>query len=696
MNTSPPLPAGFAGEIVEPFGGALRLGRGTEVADAPADSPTALFGRGAARAAIGRETDARADFTAAAPALGDWCAIELALLDLRRLQAEAARSIAARIAASAPAASLLRARALHVLGLALGRTSSVPAAADALLSAAELYESLGNRPKHAEVYDSLGMLHESHGRVDYAMSFFALSLADKALSNDRAGMAITLGNMGRAHLREGRFRDALTCFERDAELSAALGDLRGQAKTLQDIGRTHAAAGDLAAAETALMQSIGRANQERAVDLLFFGRRELAVVRIAQGRLDDADHELSIAEGSLPDGADSIARLLIAIARGQLLAARGDARAIETLQSAVDQLSAADLPDLEIPARLALARALIREKSTATAEACLRDGFIRAKEFGSTRYLHDLDEAMTQLDLVDGAVSESYRPLHAGASPPPGSYILRQPLGAGTYGEVFRAFDPRRDRDVALKRIHVSRLYDVAQRQRLISSAHIEIEAASRVRHPGVVRVWAIGTEPDGDLYVVQDYIPGHPLRRQFVSQPSTPIADVLRCVGQIADALAALHACGVIHRDVKPDNVIVREDGSPVLVDFGVAQIPNLDRLGKDALVGTLEYLSPEQARAEKIDGRADLYSLGVMTYEWLAGCRPLRLRGESVPAMIDDLERRFPPPLSDFRPDLAGAINELVMGLMSKHVRRRPASAQEVAAACRQLESAARISKN
>jgi tetratricopeptide (TPR) repeat protein len=687
MNPPPSSPpATFQGELVEPFASALHQGKGREAADAPATSPEALFSRAILRASIGRDEDARRDLAAATPSLADWCVIETGLLDLRRVQAASVRTTAEQIIARAPQSSPLRARAMHVLGLALGRLGNSAAAIDALLGAGEGYEVLGNRAKHAEVYDSLGMLHAARGRIDYAMSFFALSLADKSLSGDRAGMAITLGNMGRAHLREGRYSDALICFGRDAELSRSIGDLRGEAKTLQDIGRTHAAAGNLAAAETPLLQSLDRAKEEGAVDLVFFALRELAMLRIAQGRLDEAETQLNAAEASLPAGADDSLRLMMDVTRGQLLAARGDPRATETLENAVNRLASTDLLDLEIPARLALARTLLRDKSTATAEACLHDGITRARQYGSNRDVKQLEEMMTQFDLVEGAISEKYRPLHQGTSPPADDYIARQRLGAGTYGEVFRAFDPLRDRDVALKRIHLCRLYETQQRERLIASARIELAAASRVRHPGVVRVWAIGTEPQGDFYVVQDYIPGNSLRHNITVR-ETPLCEILVCVANIADALAALHAHDVVHRDVKPDNVIVREDGSPVLVDFGVAHVLHLDLLGEDVLVGTLEYLAPEQARAGNIDGRADLYSLGVMTYEWLAGCRPLRLRGENIDAKIDDLQRRSPPPLTDFRPDLAGPVNELVMRLLEKRPHRRPASAQDVAEVCRKL---------
>ena len=648
------------------------------------NTPEALYQRAVARAKIGLALQARADFLAAPPTLGARARIALARLALRALNAANTRSVASEIAQKSTDPSPLRARALHILGLAQARLRETSSATDSLLRAADTYRALKENLKRAEVYDSLGMLHESRGRVDYAMNFFAISLTDKALAGDKQGMAITLGNMGRAHLREGRARDALDCFQRDGDLSAQLGDLRGRARSLQDIGRAHAALKDPTAAEQALLESLGVAQKSNFTDLTFFARKELAHLYTDQNRFDDAEHQLVAAETALVPGTETPALMMLLYGRGHLLAARHDPAAIDVLERAVANFQQADLPDLEIPTRISLAGALMRQGLKATAENCLTQGFRLARSDGYARYLPALTETMTQLDIIEGAVQEKPRPLHQGPNPPPGSYILRQRLGSGTFGEVFRAFDLQRNQDVAYKRIHLNRLYDARQRDQLLDSAHLELEAASRVNHPGVVKVFAIASEPDGNLYIVQEFIPGQPLRAMMNAAPDTPVPQVLRTISQIAAALDALHRRGVIHRDIKPENILVREDSSPVLVDFGVAHIHQFNRLEKTTLVGTLEYLAPEQARAKKIDPRADLYSVGVIAYEWLAGVRPLRLRGNTTDELIQDLITRAAPPLTDFRPDLAGQINDLIMRLLAKHPRKRIPSAADLAETC------------
>jgi tetratricopeptide (TPR) repeat protein len=656
---------------------------------AQANSPEALFERGLARATIGRDDEARADFLAAEPTLGDRARIELALLDLRHLSADKSRDTASQIAERAPDASPLRARALHVLGLAQARLRQTTAATDSLLRAAEIYRAAHHNLKCAEVYDSLGMLHESRGRVDYAMNFFAISLTDKALAGDKQGMAITLGNMGRAHLREGRARDALDCFQRDADLSSQLGDHRGQARSLQDIGRAYTMAGDHAAAEESLLKSLQLAIDSNYADLVFFSRKELAHLYTVLVRHREAEAQIAAAESALPPGVESAARLMLLAARGQLLAAQKNPAAIDLLAQAVEAFAENDLPDLEIASRIVLARALLNSRLKATAENCLTQALRLARSEGYARYLSAITQALTELDLVEGAVEEKPRQLHEGPNAPPGSYILRQRLGSGTFGEVFRAFDPLRNEDIALKKIHLNRLYAPRQRDHLLDSAHLELEAASRANHPGIVKVFAIAIQPDGDLYVTQEFVAGKTLRAVMNAKPPIPLSDILKILSQIASALDALHERGVIHRDIKPENILVRDDNSPVLVDFGIAHIRQSDRLANTSLVGTLQYLAPEQARNKKIDGRADLYSLGVVAYEWLAGCRPLHLRGDTIDDMILDLTTRPAPPLTDFRPDLAGPISDLLASLLAKHPRKRPVSAADLAETLQQLSS-------
>lgn len=148
---------------------------------------------------------------------------------------------------------------------------------------------------------------------------------------------------------------------------------------------------------------------------------------------------------------------------------------------------------------------------------------------------------------------------------------------------------------------------------------------------------------------------------------------------------LQALHDCGVVHRDVKPANILVRPDHSPVLVDFGIAYLPKAS--AAEPLLGTIEYMAPEQALGRRVDGRADLYALGVVAYEWLCGVRPLRLRGRDWNEMARDLAARTAPPISSFRPSVVPELEGFVAALLAKKPRHRPANGARVAQMCREI---------
>ncbi len=680
-------------DVPEPFRSALEANREREACDSDAHSPAALFGRGLARAATGRHADARADFEASLAALGDPCRLELALLALAQPgEVATALSDSQAIAERTEPNGRLAARAWHIAGLATLKLGRQAKAIDALLRAADIYRHLGDRAGCAQVQDTLGMAYAARGRLDHAVLAYALALVDKTLLGDLVGLAITLGNLGRVHLREGRYRDAIDCFGRDLEIAVRLGDERGQARMHDDLGQAWLGLEEHARAEREFDACLALARRGGHHDLEFFALKDRAMLRLAQSRLDDAQADLDAAEQALPAEAEPYFRFVAAAARGELLAARHDPRALDLLDRAVRGFVELQIPDLEISARIALARALLQRKFKAQAEQCLLAGLKLARGDGYARYLPRLNEAMAGLGIVEGAIDEAGRPIGAMPDQAAGGYVLRERLGGGAFGEVFRAFDPQRNCDVALKRLHLDRLYDVARRRQLLASARVELEAASRVRHPGIVRVLAIGTDPDGGAYITQDFVPGRSLRQWMPGDASADVVEVIERLAPIADALAALHGAGIVHRDLKPENILVCDDGSPVLVDFGICQLTGFSSAASEQVAGTLCYMAPEQATGKRIDGRADLYALGVIAYEWLAGVLPLRPRGNDFTAMARDLARRQPEPLSAFRPCLNADIERFLMSLLAKKPRQRPASAAAVAEQLRTLAAGLR----
>jgi tRNA A-37 threonylcarbamoyl transferase component Bud32 len=675
-------------QIPEPFFSFLAIGTPGPACDLEAMTPEAKFGRAMARIAVGRQPEARQDLEAALPALGDACLLELAFLDVQqRTAVKDALATARMVVERAGPCSLLAARALHLAGLAEGRLRNTAASARDLLSSMTLYQALGERLGLAQVYDTLGMLEGARGRLDLALHFHALSLVDKTMLGDRPGMAMTLGNIGRIHLRAGRFQDAIFCFERDLLLARELGDERGQARMHEDLGRAHLGLENLAESEAELLRCLEIAATHNFRDLQFFARKDMALVRIAQARVQEAKAELAEAASALPEDAEPYLSTVLAAVQGELLLAEDDSRAIDVLKEAVNGFEEAELPDMEIPARISLARAYIKGRYKAHAEQCLVRGLRLARSDGYARYSPALNEAMAALSLIEGAMDEKERQVSDRPRSSDTSYIIQEQLGKGAFGDVFRVYDAERAREVALKRLRLGEVYDVRRRARILASARIELEAASRVRHPGIARVWAIGVEPDGGTYIVEELVPGRPLRALLPKDTSADPALVLSQLAKIAHALHALHGAGVVHRDLKPENIIIREDGCPVLVDFGIAHLLDLEASQDEPLMGTLPYMAPEQASGGRVGAQADIYALGVIAYEWLTGLRPLCPCGRTQQEIVQDIVTRQPPRLSHYRPDVTPELEQFVMSLLAKKARQRPANALAVAQKCETL---------
>jgi tetratricopeptide (TPR) repeat protein len=676
-------------DLPEPFRSALAGHAPARVCDAEASTPQALYGRALARIAAGREMLARQDLEVALPALGDVCGIELAFLDVRQRAAMVqARDAARLIFQRSEAGSRLSGRALHVLGLAEAKERNTPAAIDHLLAAAAVYRKVQDRLGLSHVRDTLGMVEAARGQVDCALQYYSLSLVDKSILGDRYGMAITLGNIGRLHLRSGRYEDAADCFQCDLDIAQVIGDERGAARMHEDLGRTYLAMGELDRAETELAACIAMAAQRGFTDLIFFAQKDLALLRVRQNRFSEAEHELQLAAQALPAQAEAYLPLLLDEVRGEMLLAKADPRALDVLRPVAQGFEQAELPDQFIPALILLAKACLAQGMKASAEEWLMRGLRIARSDGYGRYLPMMNEMMTSLDLVEGILDEKPRPIGNGPSLPENGYVMRERLGEpGGFGETFRAYDPQRAQIVAFKRLKLDALYDNWQRQRLLASARVELEAASRVRHPGIARVLAIGTDADGTTYIVQEYIAGRPLHDIFAATQSR-VKKVLEMIEKIASALGALHEVGVVHRDLKPSNILVNEKDLPVLIDFGIAHICSSKNAKKsDGISGTLAYMAPEQALDKEIDGRADLYALGVIAYEWLGGALPIDPHGKKMAQALRDVAALVPPPLSRLRPEIPMGVEALVMGLLQKDPAQRPFSADEVAETCRRL---------
>lgn len=257
-----------------------------------------------------------------------------------------------------------------------------------------------------------------------------------------------------------------------------------------------------------------------------------------------------------------------------------------------------------------------------------------------------------------------------------GRYRLIDRIAAGGMGEVWRASDELLEREVAFKVMHPHTADELTFAERFRDEA----QYAAKLGSPHIVPVYDYG-EDDGLAYLVMELAEGKTVAQLVAASGALDPAFVTSIVIQVADALAVAHAWGIVHRDVKPSNIVVSDDGHAKLMDFGIARaIEGISRTRSGEMLGTPQYLSPDQARGDPPTPASDLYSLGVVAHEMLTGKKPFD-RSTAVSTALAHLTDP-PPPL----PDTVGApLSDIVMQCLSKRAHDRPASARAVADALR-----------
>ena len=274
-----------------------------------------------------------------------------------------------------------------------------------------------------------------------------------------------------------------------------------------------------------------------------------------------------------------------------------------------------------------------------------------------------------------------------------GAYQLLSPLGRGGMGEVHLALDTRLGRKVAIKLLPVEFTADAGRVRRFEQEAR----AASALNHPNIITIYEIGetaTENGSLRYIVTEYVEGETLRQRMASAPQQRMkpSEAIEVAAQIAAALSAAHETGITHRDIKPENVMLRRDGIVKVLDFGLAKlaepassviVPPASTLVTNSteagvVMGTPRYMSPEQARGEKVDARTDVFSLGVMLYELIAGRAPFW--GTTPSEVIASILRDAPPPLAECALDAPQELEQIIGKSLGKDRAERYQTASDL----------------
>lgn len=252
-------------------------------------------------------------------------------------------------------------------------------------------------------------------------------------------------------------------------------------------------------------------------------------------------------------------------------------------------------------------------------------------------------------------------------------YEIQERLGGGGMGVVYRALDTRLGRHVALKFLPPELTRDEDARRRFMQEAR----AASALDHPNICTIHEIDTTPDGQMFIAMAFYDGETLKKR-IQRGARPLDEALDIAGQVARGLAKAHAAGIIHRDIKPANLMVTSDGFVKIVDFGIAKLTGVTGPTQDGTtLGTIEYMSPEQAQGEEADEQSDVWALGAVLYEMLTGQQAFR--GDNPWALLNSIAHREPEAPRDLRPDIPEDVQEVVMRALRKERDERTPSADE-----------------
>lgn len=244
-----------------------------------------------------------------------------------------------------------------------------------------------------------------------------------------------------------------------------------------------------------------------------------------------------------------------------------------------------------------------------------------------------------------------------------GRYQIQSQIGSGSMGVVYRALDPKIDRVIALKVLRQDRVTE----SEVVKRFQREAKAAGRLSQPNIVAVHDIGQD-HGTVYIAMELVEGKGLDRIMEKGP-LPLKQAIDITCQAAVALDYAHRQGVVHRDIKPGNIIITPDGKIKITDFGIARMvdaPRSEQTQIGSILGTPSYMSPEQACGERADGRSDLFSLGIILYEMITGEKPFQ--GSDFFSVIQAISNAEPPPLSTYKSDVSEELQVIISKVLNK----------------------------
>jgi tetratricopeptide (TPR) repeat protein len=501
---------------------------------------------------------------------------------------------------------MLYAQWLVAKGIAANRDGRGAEALGDLNEAADKFAQLNDSALAAEAKREAAVVHSWRGEGREAGLALLRALAENLAAKDMTGAALTLIQAGRLELEMDRPQAAVPLFDRALKIEGT---------ELPVIQRQRAAVNQLQALVAAgRIDEALQFRQAMSPDLASAKRLHFLVmieeIRCARAKCQfKTAHQGIDAARLLVRGDDSFEFVELAEAEAELaLAEINFPLADAKLERVITGCAAQDLAGREVKARLMRAKALDGLGRTEEADQILFAALRRAIARNLVSHQYQVRTALALRGAPEEPPAFAMN-LSPAAQDPQQRFTRERIVGAGVQGSVSRAYDIELGVEVALKTVYLEKLDDPAKRARLLSAARTEIMAASRIDHPGVARIRGLIVEHGGNATLIEDLIDGPTLDTIMKDPIGTKRA--LDLVKHIAYALSAIHEKGIVHCDLKPANIVLREPARPVIIDFGIALLGP----GMRSSSGTPAYMAPEQKRGKNVYARGDFYALGIRT---------------------------------------------------------------------------------